>query len=190
MIITFIALFISFIYNNDGNEYLSDNGYCWLHEKTFIFFFIIPVAVVIAINCYIFVRAIIAANRVRKRRGDSGNAEKIYGQIKTWAFLSFLLGQTWASGFLIQKNMEGFSYVFVILNGSTGIFLFIHSILMSEIVMLELKIRFGLVDQVSFIMNKMFTFQYFYMCNAHCALYFHRRPHHPIKKARKKFTTS
>ena len=60
--------------------------------------------------------------------------------------------------------MEGFSYVFVILNGSTGIFLFIHSILMSEIVMLELKIRFGLVDQVSFIMNKMFTFQYFYMC--------------------------
>ena len=55
---------------------------------------------------------------------------------------------TWASGLLIQKGTEEFSYVFVILNCSSGIILFIHTVLMNDIVMLELKIRLGLVDQV------------------------------------------
>ena len=85
--------------------------------------------------------------RSRAQRNVTG-LENIVSQLKTWALLSFLLGITWASGLLIQDNLEEFSYVFVILNASQGITLFIHTVLMNDIVMLELKIRLGLVDQV------------------------------------------
>ena len=85
--------------------------------------------------------------RSRAQRNVSG-LENVVSQLKTWALLSFLLGITWASGLLIQDNLEEFSYVFVILNASQGITLFIHTVLMNDIVMLELKIRLGLVDQV------------------------------------------
>ena len=34
------------------------------------------------------------------------------------------------------------------LNGSSGIFLFIHTILMNDVIMLELKIKFGFADPV------------------------------------------
>ena len=153
LILTFIALFISFVMDNDGDEYLSSLEYCWLRENSFIYFFIVPVGVVLIFNTFVFIKAVIAATRVRKTRNQT-NAEKLYGQVKTWAFLSFLLGQTWATGFLIQENMQGFSYIFVILNGSSGIFLFVHTILMNDIVMLEVKIRLGLVDQVELAINR------------------------------------
>ena len=152
LILTFIPLFLSFVLNNDAIEYMSTE-YCWLHEESFIYFFIIPVAVVVVFNSYVFIVALMATRQARKRRTMT-NSEKIFGEIKTWAFLSFLLGLTWASGFLIQDGLQGFSYVFVILNGSSGIFLFVHTILMNEIVMLELKIKLGLVDQVELALNR------------------------------------
>ena len=91
--------------------------------------------------------------RSRAQRNVSG-LENVVSQLKTWALLSFLLGITWASGLLIQDNLEEFSYVFVILNASQGITLFIHTVLMNDIVMLELKIRLGLVDQVELAIDK------------------------------------
>ena len=154
LLFTFVALFISFVDNNDGQELLSSMGYCWLRENTFIFFFIAPAAAVVAFNCFVFVKAFMATYEARKRRGEKGLVDKIFGQMKSSCLISFMLGLTWASGFLIQDHMQGFSYVFVILNGSTGIVLFIHTILMNEIVMLELKIKFGLVDQVELAINK------------------------------------
>ena len=152
LILTFIPLFMSFILNNDAIEYMSTE-YCWLHEESFIYFFIVPVAVVVVFNSYVFIVALLATKKARKRRTLT-NSEKIFGEIKTWAFLSFLLGLTWASGFLIQDGLQGFSYVFVILNGSSGIFLFVHTILVNEVVMLELKIKLGLVDQVELALNR------------------------------------
>ena len=151
LILTFIALFVSFVTSED--VIYDSMEYCWLTESSFIYFFIVPVGVVILFNTFVFIKAAIAANKIRKRKNQS-NVEKFWGQIKTWAFLSFLLGQTWATGFLIQEHMQGFSYVFVILNGSSGIFLFVHTILMNDIVMLELKIKLGLVDQVELAINR------------------------------------
>ena len=115
LILTFIALFISFVMDNDGDEYLSTLEYCWLRENSFIYFFIVPVGVVLIFNTFVFIKAVIAATRVRKTRNQS-NMEKVYGQVKTWAFLSFLLGQTWATGFLIQEHMQVIISVFLLVN--------------------------------------------------------------------------
>lgn len=153
LVFTFIALFISFINNNDGNEYLSSNDYCWLRENSFIFFFVVPVALVIVFNCFVFVKAFVATNETRRRRQTTSAVDKVYGQIKSCALISFMLGIPWAFGFLIQAY-PGFSYVFVILNGSSGVILFVHTILMNDIVMLELRIRLGLVDQVELAINR------------------------------------
>ena len=153
LIFTFMALFISFVDNNDGNDLLNTMGYCWLREQSFIFFFIAPAAAVVVFNCFVFVKAFMATYEVRKKRGETSLVEKIYGQMKSSFLISFMLGLTWASGFLIQDNLEGFSYLFVILNGSFGIVLFIHTILMNDIVMLEIKIRLGLVDHVELAIN-------------------------------------
>ena len=143
---TFLAVFVSHIIDNDGDSYIQTN-YCWLQEKSFIYFYIGPAIPVIVFNFFVFGKAYMATNRSRVQRNVSG-LENLISQLKTWLLLSFLLGLTWASGLLIQDNMEEFSYVFVILNCSSGIILFIHTVLMNDIVMLELKIRLGLVDQV------------------------------------------
>jgi hypothetical protein len=40
--------------------------------------------------------------------------------------------------------LQEFAYLFVILNGSSGIFMFIHSVILNQVVMMELKIRLGI----------------------------------------------
>ena len=148
LIFTFLAVFISHIIQNDAESYLRENSnYCWLQEESFIWFYIGPAISVIVFNLFVFCKAYLATNRSRVTRNVSG-MKNVVSQLKTWVLLSFLLGLTWASGLLIQKGTEEFSYVFVILNCSSGIILFIHTVLMNDIVMLELKIRLGLVDQV------------------------------------------
>jgi hypothetical protein len=37
--------------------------------------------------------------------------------------------------------LKEFAYIFVILNGSSGIFMFVHSVLLNEVVVQELRIR-------------------------------------------------
>ena len=152
LIFTFLAVFVSHVINNDGDSYIQTN-YCWLQEKSFIYFYIGPATAVIAFNLVVFVKALMATNRSRVKRNISG-FKNLLSQLKTWALLSFLLGITWATGLLIQDNMEEWSYVFVILNASQGITLFIHTVLMNDMVMLELKIRLGLVDQVELAIDK------------------------------------
>ena len=128
------------------DEYGDHAGYCWLKENSFIYCFAGPVAVILIINTIIFGKAVVAAN-IAKKRLNTSNTVKVFGQMKTWIILCFLLGQTWAFGFLIQEGTEGFAYVFIILNGSSGIFLFIHTILMNETILLEVKIFLGLHDK-------------------------------------------
>jgi len=162
LIMTLTLLVSNMIENNDTysgidqDQFLlllqDQDQYCWLTEKTFIYFFVGPVAVTLIVNIYVFFLAIRAANQARKMLNAS-NSKKIFNQIKTWAILTFLLGHTWATGFLIQSHIQGFTYVFVALNGSSGIFLFIHTILMNDVIMLELKIKLGLRDQVELALN-------------------------------------
>ena len=151
LLIMTMTLLVSHMRGDDDG--MMDPQYCWLTEKTFIYFFIVPVAFTLTVNSFVFFLAVRVANQARKRLNAS-KSMKIYNQIKTWAILTFLLGHTWAAGFLIQQHIQGFTYVFVALNGSSGIFLFIHTILMNDVIMLELKIRFGLRDPVELALDK------------------------------------
>ena len=62
LIFTFLAVFISHIINNDGDSYIQSN-YCWLQEKSFIYFYIGPATAVIAFNLFVFVKAYLTTNR-------------------------------------------------------------------------------------------------------------------------------
>ena len=136
----------------EGFKTYEKTNYCWLNEDDLKYFFVGPVAITLIINSFVFFLAISVANKTRKNLNNS-KPMKIFNQIKTWAILTFLLGQTWLTGFLIQKHILGFTYIFVALNGSSGIFLFIHTILMNDVIMLELKIKFGFADQVELALN-------------------------------------
>jgi len=128
---------------NDNDLYIHTDGNCWLHENSWIYCFVGPVAVVLLINTAIFIKALRVAT-IARRRLNSSNTMKIFGQMKNWFILSFLLGLIWAFGFLIQPGIEFIAYIFVILTGSSGIFLFIHTVLMNEVILLEVKIFLGL----------------------------------------------
>merc|ERR1719400_1561133 len=127
---------------NDNDLYIHTDGNCWLHENSWIYCFVGPVAVVLLINTAIFIKALRVAT-IARRRLNSSNTMKIFGQMKNWFILSFLLGLIWAFGFLIQPGTEFIAYIFVILTGSSGIFLFIHTVLMNEVILLEVKIFLG-----------------------------------------------
>ena len=71
---------------------------------------------------------------------------RIVSTLRNTLLLSLLLGVTWITGAIATSTVS--LYISVILNASQGITLFIHTVLMNDIVMLELKIRLGLVDQV------------------------------------------
>ena len=127
---------------NDDGSYIHNGGSCWLHENSWIYCFVGPVAVVLLINTAIFIKAMRVAS-IARRRLNSSNTVKIFGQMKNWFILCFLLGLIWAFGFLIQPGTEFIAYIFVILTGSSGIFLFIHTVLMNDIILLEVKIFLG-----------------------------------------------
>jgi len=75
-------------------------------------------------------------------------------QMRSWVTLSFLLGITWVLGFFIQEGSEWVAYFFVLINGSSGIFIFMHSVIKNQIVMTELKIRFGFGKNEKLAINK------------------------------------
>ena len=62
LIFTFMAVFVSHVINNDGDSYIQSN-YCWLQEKSFIYFYIGPATAIIAFNLVVFVKALLATNR-------------------------------------------------------------------------------------------------------------------------------
>lgn len=121
-----------------------EDGYCWLKENTFIWAFAGPAAFVIVVNAGIFVKALVVAREVASRRQHDSKLAEYKSMMKTWITLSFLLGITWAFGFLINgKQAEFMAYIFIVLNGSNGIFIFVNTVLMNESVMAEVKIRIG-----------------------------------------------
>ena len=129
---------------NDNDLYIHTDGNCWLHENSWIYCFVGPVAVVLLINTTIFIKALRVAT-IARRRLNSSNTMKIFGQMKNWFILSFLLGLIWAFGFLIQPGIEFIAYIFVILTGSSGIFLSIHTVLMNEVILLEVRLFWGCI---------------------------------------------
>ncbi|XP_059089883.1 latrophilin-like protein LAT-2 [Tigriopus californicus] len=159
LVIVFLTLVIQFVldadnaYEHENDEPEDEIALCWLRENSFIWAFVGPALAVILLNFIIMLRTVKVVYRVQKRINRRGLAE-VKGHLKSWTILTFLLGITWASGLLINKVTAKYgAYIFVALNGSLGIFTFIHSILLNPSVLGELKIRLGILDKNEFNLN-------------------------------------
>ncbi len=64
---------------------------------------------------------------------------------KSCVILTFLLGLTWSVGFGVKGELAQYAaYAFVALNGSVGLFLLLHTVLLNESVAGELAARLGI----------------------------------------------
>ncbi len=71
--------------------------------------------------------------------------------MKSCLILTFLLGVTWSVGFAIHGEFAVYAaYAFVALNGSVGLFLFLHTVLLNESIAGEFKARLGLIARGEF----------------------------------------
>ncbi|XP_051749050.1 adhesion G protein-coupled receptor E3-like [Ctenopharyngodon idella] len=113
----------------------SDSEHCWIKmDKDFIWSFLGPVAVILALNMILFVCIIISLNSNLKNL----NAE--VSQIKQKKIMTFktmcqfvVLGCSWILGFFINGSKE-LEIIFLILNSQQGTFIFlVYCVLNNEI---------------------------------------------------------
>ncbi|CAL1261254.1 unnamed protein product [Larinioides sclopetarius] len=108
-------------------------NYCWLSSNHGLMWsFVGPACVIILINVVIFILTLRSASTVRVKREQT-----TVKKIKSWARGSLsvmcLLGLTWCIGlFYISKTFHVVSYIFTLLNGLQGVFIFIFHILLNE----------------------------------------------------------
>ncbi|KAF8785528.1 Adhesion G protein-coupled receptor L1 like protein [Argiope bruennichi] len=108
-------------------------NYCWLSSHYGLMWsFVGPACVIILINIVIFILTLRSASTVRVKREQT-----TVKKIKSWARGSLsvmcLLGLTWCLGlFYINKTFHVVSYIFTLLNGLQGVFIFIFHIVLNE----------------------------------------------------------
>ncbi|GFT67767.1 adhesion G protein-coupled receptor L3 [Nephila pilipes] len=106
---------------------------CWLSSHHGLMWsFVGPACVIILINTGVFILTLRSASSVRVKREQTAMKK-----IKSWARGSLsvmcLLGLTWCLGlFYINRTLHVFSYIFIILNGLQGVFIFVFHILLNE----------------------------------------------------------
>ncbi|OXA50973.1 Adhesion G protein-coupled receptor L2 [Folsomia candida] len=109
---------------------------CWLADS-FIWAFNGPILIVVVVNIIILTICMVKAHRIRNNRRFPLVKRKI-SSLSSWVkgcfALSVLLGSTWIFGFfaLIPGAELVFSYIFVILNASQGIFIFIFRVILDK----------------------------------------------------------
>ncbi|GIY57326.1 adhesion G protein-coupled receptor L3, partial [Caerostris darwini] len=109
------------------------HNYCWLTSHYGLMWsFVGPACAIILINIVIFILTLRSASTVRVKREQS-----TVKKIKSWARGSMsvmcLLGLTWCLGlFYINKTFQVFSYIFTLLNGLQGVFIFIFHIILND----------------------------------------------------------
>ncbi|XP_035208878.1 adhesion G protein-coupled receptor L2-like [Stegodyphus dumicola] len=112
--------------------------YCWpSNEKGMIWSVMAPIGIIISVNFIIFGLALFTASRIDKMNSTSNTYREkktnMVKRLKGMASLMCLLGLTWAFGFFHVPNSPAVSaYIFVILNGLQGVYLFLTQIALNE----------------------------------------------------------
>ena len=110
------------------NSCHSDIGYgktsCYINlEKMMIFTFVLPVGFVIFSNLVMFISVVCKIVNMPKLQKD---VKRERNDIMIFAKLSTLTGLCWIFGFIyLLVDIQLFSYLFIILNASQGVFLFL-----------------------------------------------------------------
>ncbi|KRY49412.1 Latrophilin-3 [Trichinella britovi] len=127
LVIVAISLWLDF--NSYGTQ-----DYCWinLHSST-IWAFVGPVIVVIFSNICVIGLALKTVFSVASGQNRS-HSQIILGWLRGSAMLLCLLGITWGVGLFVAVQPLGYisSYLFTVLNGSQGIFIFIFHVILND----------------------------------------------------------
>ncbi|CAH3150594.1 unnamed protein product, partial [Pocillopora meandrina] len=127
-----VALSLPIAAGNDGIETFVDGENCWMSSSNnIIWIFVSFVGLIAIINIMILVRVIkeLTANQ----QVNESQTEQIRLGVRACVVLAPLLGVTWLIGFLVPLHIA-FSYIFVILNSTQGLFIFFfHCLGNSEI---------------------------------------------------------
>ncbi|XP_061169878.1 adhesion G-protein coupled receptor G4-like [Saccostrea echinata] len=111
----------------DYDLYKGGNYYCWMSRSPFYYAFLIPVVLIILLNCIIF--ALVLKNLLSRPKGlQSNQSESKMAMMNLRAAVSIfiLLGLTWIFGILaIEDARVVFAYLFTILTTFQGFFIFI-----------------------------------------------------------------
>ena len=144
------VIFVSVcVYLDISGHYLFGYGQkvCWISNiRARLYFFGIPLAVLVLINSVLFLVSVIglykatqAAKRVKsKKEGRKSDRDRLIAYIK----LSSIMGLTWIFGFLANINAHLW-YLFIVLNASQGVFIFISFVCSRRVVGMIGK-KFGL----------------------------------------------
>ncbi|XP_076335615.1 adhesion G protein-coupled receptor L2-like isoform X2 [Tachypleus tridentatus] len=106
---------------------------CWLDMKTgMVWSFAGPASVVILVNIIILVVSLRSAAS-SKLIAEQTSTKKTMNWLKGTFSLMTLLGLTWVVGFFFNTEATvGFAYLFVIMNGLQGVFIFIFNVMMND----------------------------------------------------------
>ncbi|XP_055952866.1 adhesion G protein-coupled receptor E5-like [Argiope bruennichi] len=129
----FIVVFCSAMYPTE----MIREKYCWpAKEKGLIWSVLGPVVLIIVVNLIIFGLTLNAAARINKMNFDNSSFESkkktLVQRSKGMVSLTCLLGFTWAIGFFYVPMKVVTAYVFVVLNGLQGFFLFLTQIIFNN----------------------------------------------------------
>ena len=118
---------------------------CWLKEGiTILFFFAIPIGLILLINICLFIGSVCAIHKTvetAQRASDRGIKEEII----VYARLSTIMGLTWVVGFLSPFH-DVLAYAFIVLNGLQGVAVFVSFVLQRSVYKL-VKREFGSKDK-------------------------------------------
>lgn len=119
---------------------------CWIHNgRANLLFFGLPIAIIIGINAVFYFLTIFNIRKKQKERRKSQmrrfTRAKLPSQVKFYIQMGIIMGFTWISGFLITTSSHGnleilyliLTYIFLILNSSTGVFIFFAFICKPEV---------------------------------------------------------
>ncbi|XP_018565685.1 latrophilin Cirl isoform X4 [Anoplophora glabripennis] len=139
----FLIVFISATIYPQG--YGTDR-HCWLQTQNyFIYSFVGPVIVVIALNLIFLTMAIVmmcrhASNSVSMKNKEHSRLASTRAWLKGAFVLVFLLGLTWTFGFLyLNKESVAMAYLFAALNSLQGFFIFLFHCIQNEKVRKEYR---------------------------------------------------
>ncbi|XP_022326973.2 adhesion G-protein coupled receptor G7-like isoform X2 [Crassostrea virginica] len=111
----------------DYDLYKGGNYYCWMSPTPFYYAFLIPMALIIIVNCIVFALVLKSLlNRPKGLQSNQSEAKQAMMNLKAALSIFILLGLTWIFGILaIEDARVIFSYIFTILTTFQGFFIFI-----------------------------------------------------------------
>lgn len=111
----------------DYDLYRGGKYYCWMSPTPFYYAFLLPVALIIIVNCIVFALVLkTLLNRPKGLQSNQSESKRAMMNLRAAVSIFILLGLTWIFGILaIEDARIVFSYIFTILTTFQGFFIFI-----------------------------------------------------------------